>query len=251
MHRIFVSVVGSAVLMLGMATGVAAGARQAGAHSTDPTDKYNVGARSTIGAIPLPQYKLEAATSSSVWVGEILSDGSFYQVGAATNLTQCGFSCFTYFVQAFDPRQNLVLAWPGGAQIGSDATHTYAMQNQYLGNGIYDWYATFDGTRYNNTDYYPPTGNSGSNIPYAVTESANNSVMPDPGDTMGDGTYNKALQTRYCGTSCSWYDTYHAAVYYLNPYCQPINVVGWGYNSFSSGTGLTGYNCRSNGTALW
>jgi hypothetical protein len=242
---------GAAALLLSMSTTAFAGARHAGVQSTDETDRFNVGARTTFGWPSLPQPKVDNATSSG-WVGQFLSDGTFYQAGVVVNQGQCGWSCATYFAQAYDRYNNLILNWPGcGSCFGTPGTHTYAIVHGQLGQ-LNNWYATFDGVRYQNDDIWPPAANSGSNMPFAVAETSlapTNGPPPDPGDSMGPFTFsNKALQTKYGST---WYDTYHAVVYFYNGVCPPINVLGWGYQSASAGTNMTGYSCSSIGSALW
>lgn len=219
--------------------------------SVDPTDRWNVGARSRFSTPSL----LQSSTSGAAhffYIGQVLSDGTFYQGGIAVNHYNCGDSCLGFFAQAFDPSGNQILNWPGcGSCYGAGTTgfHVYAIEHTTIGS-INNWYLTFDGTRYPNEDIYPPAPNSGNNVPWVYAEVSNvpTGPTPDPADTMGPLTAtSKALQTKFSG---AWYDTYHADAWFQNPYCPPINVRGWGYQSGSVGTNLGG-DCVGSGAILW
>jgi hypothetical protein len=242
MRRFLASLSGAAVLLLALSP--VASAKQVGAISTDTTDFNNVGAKTTFASPYLPQYSVDNATQY-FFIGEDLADGSFYQAGFGVNYGGCGRSCVTYFAWAFDPAGHVVLAWPpGGGVFGTSGTHTYAIQRGNQFGSAWNWYATFDGTRYQNDDFYPPASSAGSHYPWAVSEVVISNGTPSNSDDMGPVLFQPALRTKF---GSSWYDSFHASAYFSGPWCPPYNVTG-GYEWERAGN-ISGYACASG--AIW
>lgn len=249
MRRPLIALLSAAVLWVNLTVAASAVndptkyARQAGIISIDPIDRWNYGARSHFTTTTYQTPTVDGATQF-FWIGQTLSDGSFYQAG----ILACGSHCLHWFAQAFDRYNNRILDWGWPSPVSGTAYHDVAIQVTQMG-PVYNWYATFDGVRYQNDDFWPNAPNSGYSpgVPGVFAELSLHpqGPMPNPSSQLGPltatdyGTGVKALQTY---TGAQWRDTQHADALFLNQYCPPLNVYGWGYESASMGT-LNGYAC--------
>ncbi len=245
MRRAFLSLMTSAFLCLNLTSVASADSqpnnytRQAGIIDLETSDWYNVGVRSHFTTSTYQTPAVDGA-NQFFWVGQSLSNGTFYQAG----IRACGSQCLQWFAQAYDANSQRILSWLGSTT--TPAYHDVAIQMVRV-DSLYNWYPTFDGVRYQNSDIWNIAPNSGPTNPKVFAELSlmPGGPMPNPSSQLGPltatdyGTGVKALQTKF-GTG--WQDALHAYALFVNKVCPPINVYGWGYQSASMGT-LNGYAC--------
>jgi hypothetical protein len=184
------------------------------------TNTYgSVGARVDIRTV----YDNVNNDAHSYWVGSILANGAFVQVGYLNGLTTSGqYYCCAWFYEYFPPGNNNsppIIGPPGSAgPIGS--WHTYLMN--YTGNGIWSFYMDnqyLGSSPSAGQQYYLGLGdyNSGSNPVAALSEVAQTTVNTD---VIGPAEFRNF---QYETSSTPWTD--------VSP-----GKVHWGYGASSSMT---------------
>jgi hypothetical protein len=217
--------------------------RQIGAHSSDASDHYATGARSTITE-PGPIQLYDAAQFFS-WIGSVLSDGSFYQVGYGRHVAGCASN--QWFAQGFDPAGNRTLVVQ--AQCGLTGTHVFSMEyRQTSPDGTSEWISYMDGSALPGSSFFARAQNIGSQTPYAVSElSIAGSTSPNLSDTMPGIRYYPALQVKL-GTNPTYYNSLSATVQRQTAPCPPYNAFADGTNNIRAGSG---YATTCQNGSLW
>jgi hypothetical protein len=147
----------------------------------DSGTHYSVGARVNIRTV----YDNVNNDAHSYWVGSILANNAFVQVGYLNGLTTTGqYYCCAWFYEYFPPGNNNsppIIGAPGSAgPIGS--WHTYSMN--YTGNGVWSFYMDnqyLGSSPSSGQQYYlgPGDTSSGGNAVAALSEVAQTTVNTD------------------------------------------------------------------------
>ena len=220
---------------------------QVAAQSTDPTDHYANGFETYLGRFPVPQSEPNL-TYVYFWVGSTLADGSFYQVGLATDVPGCPTQ-MQIFTFGFYPDGTTTSDFVNcGTTISTFAAFS-SFEYRSLPNGVYEWLSSGSNGLIPGSGFYPHAANIGNNVPAAVGELQ--SVAPiTSSNQMGPEGFCPTLRTEFGST---WYPSRSAAArYWYTASCPPQNVTYFANsnNWTSIGTGLGG-TCTPNGAALW
>jgi hypothetical protein len=223
---------------------------QVGAQSTDSTDHYATGFRAYLGHFSVPQSEPAGATTYVYfWVGDVLADGSFLQAGLGTNVNGC--HSMLEFAYAFNPDGTVGLSdfLACGVTISSYAAFDSYNTGNITPGGQYQWLSEGATGTLPGSSFYAYAANVGTNPPGTIGELQSTAPITSSNQMGPDGA-NPTLRTRF---GSSWYDTLSAKAYfgYSGGTRPPFNVVAWGYQHVSIGSGELSPGCTANGASLW
>jgi hypothetical protein len=181
-----------------------------------------------------------------------LGDGSFYQVGTASNFAGCATSIG--FVAGFTPSGEWILNDTFDCGIYPATYYTWSQyQIGEFGNS-YEWITENSNSGViGGSAFFVGAGGAtvGTNPMGVFSELAlGGSGNPSTQDTLGPIGFNPALQYL---TNSGWINVDHGKAYYYNAPCPPYNVRyegGYPNADVEEGSGFSGA-CTSNGQGLW